>query len=128
MVQTTVLAAQVDVDRALPFLFGDLIHAGCRALDSCTIDQDIEAVKFGALSLEKRCDLRFIGHVRVGRLTGRKALLECGQGSIIDIADVDLCARFRKCRCNCCSNTGGARSHQNPQSLWGIKSILEGHS
>ncbi len=128
MMQAAVLAIQVYVDRAFPLLFGDLVHSSGRARDAGAINQDIEAVESGALCLEKRCDLRFIGHIGVGRLAGRKALLKCGQGSVVDIADVDFGARFRECGCNRGSNAGGASSHQDPQSLWRIKSILERHS
>ena len=115
MVQAAVLAIQVYVDRALPLLFGDLIYSSRRSRDPGAINQDIEAAKFWPLSLEKRCDLRLIGHIGVARLTARKALLECGQGSVVDIADVDFGASFRECGCNGGSNTGGACRYQNPQ-------------
>ena len=115
MVQAAVLAVQVYLDRALPFLLCDLFHSSCRALDSGAINQDIEAIEFGTLSLEKRRDLRFIGHIGMGCQAGRKALLKCGQGSVIDIANVDFGARFRECGCDGGSNTGCACSYQNPQ-------------
>jgi hypothetical protein len=128
MVQTAVLTIQVYVDCARPLLFRDLIHTSCWARDSGAIDQDIEASKSDTLNIEKRCNLLFIGYIGVGRLTGREALLECGQSSIVDIADMDFGARFRECGCNGGSNTGGAGGHEDPQSLWGIESIFEAHS
>ena len=128
MVQTAVLAIQVYFDRARPLLFSDLIHPSRRARDAGAIYQDIEAVESGALSLKKRHDLRFIGNIGMSGQTRRKAFLERGQGRVVDIADMDRGARFRKCGCNGRSNTGGARCYQNPQSLRWIESILEGHS
>ena len=111
MVQTAVLAIQVHFDRARPFLFSDLIHSGCRARDAGAINQDIETAKCCALRRKKRFDLPFIGDVGEGCRAGREALLECGQGSSVDVADVDFGARFRESGCN-----GGSNPRIRPQS------------